>query len=74
MTSANTIVYIIRDSNGNQVGEHSWNIYCKARWEELKKFSPPENYTIQPTGYDEDDEYWEDSEIKLDWFLKERML
>ncbi len=69
MTSANTVHYTIRDYSGKIVGEHSWNFYCKTRWEELLRFSPPENFEIQQWGYDEEEEYWEEEPRNLREFL-----
>jgi hypothetical protein len=42
---------------------------CKTRWEELLKFMPPEDHTIQAWGLDEDEEIWEDKPQNLFDFL-----
>lgn len=70
MTSANVTQYRIFDSNDNEVGTHYQSHLCKTKWHELLRFSPPENFTIQPWGYDEDDELWEGEVINLRDFLK----
>lgn len=58
MTSANIINFIIRDLQGNKVGEHQQHRLCKTHWEDLKKFQPYENFTIQSWGLDEEEEEW----------------
>lgn len=59
MTSANVTYYTIRDLQENDVGRHSQHCLCKTHWEKLLVFTPPENFTIQPWGYDDEEEYWE---------------
>jgi len=70
MTSANVVEYTIRDADGTKVGSHSQHAYCKTRWHELLKFTPLESHTIQPWGYDEEEEYWEDDARNLLEFLR----
>ena len=70
MTSANTVHYTISDKRGVVAGEITWNFYCKTRWHEFTKFSPPEEFTVQAWGYDEEDDLWEDEPMNLAEFLK----
>jgi hypothetical protein len=58
MTSANITNYTICDLQGNIVGKHSQNAYCKTNWSVLKQFQPYENYTILPWGLDEEENEW----------------
>ncbi len=69
MTSANVIYYTIF-LDGKKVGEYRHHLLCKPNWEKLLVFSPPENYTIQASGLDEEEEEWEGEVYKLDDFLK----
>ncbi len=69
MTSANVTEYTIRDLDGKKVGTHSQHAYCKTKWEKLLVFTPPENFTITPWGYDEEEEEWEGEEKNLKDFL-----
>lgn len=59
MTSANVTNYIIRDLNGNKVGEHRQNCYCKTNWEKLLVYTPAENFTIQSYWSDEEENTWQ---------------
>jgi hypothetical protein len=69
MTSANVTHYIIRDSLDQAVGEHSQHLYCETNWEVLQKFQPYDNYTIQPWGYDEEENLWEGKKYNLRDFV-----
>jgi hypothetical protein len=69
MTSANVTNYIIRDSQGNTVGEHSQHCYCKTNWQVLLKFIPFENFTIQSWGLDEEEARWEGKKYNLRDFV-----
>lgn len=68
MTSANVTKYNIY-KNGRKVGQHYQSHLCKTHWEDLEKFSPPEDFEIMAYGYDEEEEYWEDKKINLKKFL-----
>jgi hypothetical protein len=71
MTSANTIEYTIFDKNNKEVGRHSQNIMCSTCNDGLEKFQPYEDFTIQPWGYDEEEELWENPPVNLkDWISK----
>jgi hypothetical protein len=70
MTSSNVIQYRIFGNNGVEVGKHYQSLLCRTKWNELLKFSPADQFTIQAWGYDEDDEMWEDNPIKLSDFLR----
>jgi hypothetical protein len=71
MTSANTIEYTIFDKNNKEVGRHSQNIMCSTCNDGLEKFQPYEDFTIQPWGYDEEEELWESPPVNLkDWISK----
>jgi hypothetical protein len=71
MTSANTIEYTIFDKNNKEVGRHSQNIMCSTCNDGLEKFQPYEDFTIQPWGYDEEEELWENLPVNLkDWISK----
>ena len=63
-TSANVIEYRIMTLDDKNVGLHRQHLLCKEHWEDLIKFQPLENHTIQAYGYDEEDEYWESEEIE----------
>lgn len=69
MTSANVTEYLIFDKSGKQVGKHHQHHYCKTHWEDLLKYSPPEDYFIQSTYYDEEENYHENKKINLKTFL-----
>lgn len=69
MTSANVVEYTIKDLKGNEVGKHSQHCLCKTKWGRLLKFTPAENFTITPWGYDEDEAYWEGKTISLKKFI-----
>ena len=43
---------------------------CKSNYEELLRFQPLSEYTIQPYGYDEEDDFWEDDEENLENYLR----
>jgi hypothetical protein len=75
MTSTNVTKFIIFDENKKVVGEHSQSCYCKTHWEDLLIFDPPENHTIVPWGYDEEEEYWIGDEKNLkDFLIKVRLI
>ncbi len=69
MTSANVTNYSIRDLSGKEVGKHSQHAYCKTKWGELLKFTPLNQHTITPWGYDEEEEYWERDTTNLQDFI-----
>ncbi len=69
MTSANTTDYLIFDKSGKQVGKHHQHHYCKTHWEDLLKYSPPEDYFIQSTWEDEEENYHEGKKMNLKYFL-----
>ena len=73
MTSANVIEYNIMDSTGKIIAHHRQNIMCKRNTKELLKIENPENYTIHPYGYDEEEGEWvgEPSNLK-DWLSKNK--
>ncbi len=54
MTSANVAIYLIR-KGGKIVGEHSHHFLCHPHWEDLLKFQPLADHTIQWTWEDEDE-------------------
>lgn len=59
MTSANTVQYSIKDKSGKEVHNYRQNILCKSKhWENISKFVPYEDYTIQSYGLDEEEEEW----------------
>lgn len=68
MTSANVTEYAIFH-NGIQVANHRQNWLCRTHWQDLERFSPPENFEIMPYGLDEEEEYWELSRTNLKEFL-----
>lgn len=69
MTSANVTIYYIYNKSGTVVGKHYQNHLCKTHWEDLNKFSPPEDYFIQATWEDEEEDYYEGGKINLKDFL-----
>lgn len=71
MTSANVIEYTIFKGD-KEVGRHRQNIMCKTCNDGLEKFQPPEDFTIQEWGYDEEEELWENDkrENLKDWLAK----
>lgn len=69
MTSANVTHYTIFGPDGKKVGEHQQHCLCKTHWERLLVFQPLAKHTIQPWGYDEEEEYWEAEPINLRDFL-----
>jgi hypothetical protein len=69
MTSANVTIYLIKDLSGNKVGEHHQNCLCKTHWGDLLKFTPPENFTITQTWFDEDEKYHEVLPVNLKVFI-----
>lgn len=56
MTSANVTKYIIKNKNGEFVGEHSEHHLCHSRWHRLYKFTPFKEHTITPIWTDEEEE------------------
>ena len=69
-TSANVIEYTIY-KNGKPVGRFSKHMLCKyPDYAELLKYQPLKEHTIQPWGYDEEEEEWSDKEQNLEKFLK----
>lgn len=69
MTSANVIEYTIFNKAGKAIGEHRQHLMCKSRWDELFKYHPIGDHTIQPHGYDEEEEEWEGEIYNLYDFL-----
>jgi len=71
MTSTNIIEYTIFDKEDKQVGTHRQNIMCSKCNDGLEKFQPAEEFTIQPWGYDEEDDEWEGDRYNLkEWLVK----
>lgn len=71
MTSANVIEYTIFDKENKEVGRHKQNVMCSTCNDGLEKFHPYKDFTIQPWGYDEEEELWEGKPINLkDWISK----
>lgn len=69
-TSANSIEYDIY-KNGKCVGNFRKNILCKyPDYAELLKYQPLKEHTIQPWGYDEEEDEWSDEEENLEDFLR----
>ena len=54
MTSANVAIYLIRKGD-KIVGKHSHHFLCHPHWEDLLKFQPLADHTIQWTWEDEDE-------------------
>lgn len=71
MTSANVIEYRIKDKDGEERYHHRQNIMCKRDTRKLLLIKNPEEYTITPYGYDEEEEYWEGKPQNLAKWLKE---
>jgi len=69
MTSANVTIYVIR-KGGKIVGEHYQHCYCETKWEELLKYQPLADHTIQWTWYDEDEVQHKKNPDPLVDFLK----
>lgn len=69
MTSANVTNYTIRNLKGEKVGKYQQHCYCKSKHSEILKFTPFEDYTIQTSGLDEEEEYWEGKVYNLRDFL-----
>jgi hypothetical protein len=69
MTSANVINYLVKDKQGNIITHHRQNIMCKINTRKLLEIQNPENYTITPHGYDEEEEYWEGKTVNLKTWL-----
>lgn len=69
VTSANVVEYLIR-KDGIVVGKHRHNILCKPHWEKLEVFTPYERHTIEPFGYDEEEEFWSSGEQPLEEFMR----
>jgi hypothetical protein len=71
MTSANVIEYTIFNKDNEQVGRHRQNVMCLTCNDGLEKFQPYEDFTIQPWGYDEEEDEWEDEPVNLkEWLSK----
>lgn len=69
-TSANSIEYTIF-KNQKAVGRFRVNIMCRyPDYAELLKYQPLAEHYIQPWGYDEEEDEWEDDEVNLEDFLK----
>lgn len=69
MTSANVIEYTIF-KNDEQVGSFRKNCMCRLpEYSDLLKHQPLEEHSIEPWGYDENDEVWYDEEVNLHEFL-----
>lgn len=73
MTSANVVNYTIFNKEGVEVGSHRQNVMCHINNDSLEKFVPASEYTILPSGYDEEEEYWEGEKQNLEkWLLKNK--
>jgi len=72
MTSANVTIYVIR-KGGKIVGEHSQHSYCETHWEDLFKFQPLTDHTIQWTWLDEHEAPHEKDPEPLVDFLERRV-
>jgi len=73
MTSANVIEYTIFDKEGKEVGRHRQNVLCARCNDGLEAHTPAEDFTIQPWGYDEEEELWENEPTNLKkWLEKNR--
>lgn len=68
-TSANVVEYTII-KNGKEIGYHRQHLYCNNILHELLEYQPLKDHTIQPYGYDEEDELWEGTAENLEEFLK----
>lgn len=62
MTSSNVIEYTIFNKEKEVVCHHRQNIMCHINNDDLMKYIPASDFTIQSWGYDEEDEYWEENE------------
>lgn len=71
-TSANTSDYHIYNKKGEPVGSYHQHWMCRTHWEELLKYQPLKDHTIKETWLDEEEEYFEDTPVNLEKFLKER--
>lgn len=58
MTSANITIFTVKDSAGKTVLKLRMHALCKQDWTPLTKFQPYENYSIQSSGLDEEEEEW----------------
>jgi hypothetical protein len=67
-TSANVRKYKIYH-NGKIVGGYHINLMCKIQYQPLLKYTPTSEHTIIEYWYDEDEEYHEKEEVRLDKFL-----
>lgn len=69
-TSANVIEYRI-ERNNKFVSYFRKHLLCKMpEYSELLKYQPLSEYTITATGYDEEDDYWENDSIILEEFMR----
>jgi hypothetical protein len=62
MTSANVIEYTIYDKDHKEVGHHRQNLMCSTCNDNLEKFQPASDFTIEAWGYDEEEELWSDED------------
>lgn len=75
-TSANVIEYSIYKINNTEnpsksVGSFRINVMCKyPDFAELLKYQPLNEHIIEPWGYDEEEEEWNDEPENLEDFLK----
>ena len=70
-TSANVIEYTITHKDTGKQIYHRQNIMCKINTTKLLALEHPEDYIIQPWGYDEEEELWEGKEQELVKWLKD---
>jgi hypothetical protein len=68
----NSVKYTIKNKDGVTVGRESQNPMCRRHWGDFMIYEPLEDHTIQPYGFDEDeDETWYGEEQTLLEFLKD---
>lgn len=69
-TSANVIEYRI-EKNHELVSYFRKHLLCKMpEYSELLQYQPLSEYTITATGYDEEEDYWENDSINLEEFMR----
>ena len=73
-TSANSIEYTIF-KDGKEVGHFRKNVLCTLPdYSDLLIYQPLKDHTIQPWGYDEEEEEWTGEETNLRTYLWEMKL
>ncbi len=74
MTSANVIEYRIENIDGEYIGNFRKNVLCKLPdYADLLQYQPLNQHQITPYGYDEEEEYWEDSTVNLERYMRRRI-